>query len=96
MALTAHQLIHINAMLDDITDLRSLTKQERNKWAAGKKLPANKMKKFLDRLEAYLLDLRDVTQVWPEITLEDGTIVDGEDASEIHDYLEKRIASFRA
>ena len=92
MALTAHQLLHLNAMLDEITEVRNGTSDYQIVWANGKEINPNKLIRFLDKAEVYL-NLVITNDTWPTVTDEEGNVLT--EPSAIHDYAEKRLTSLR-
>ena len=76
--LSQHQLLHLNAIIAEANETRSLNPDKKSKWMKSKKVKEGKEEQYLDKI------IKDVEKI-----ISDEQFPDLESPSRIHDYIEK-------
>jgi len=78
MALSGHQLFHLNAILAEAQETRNLSSDKKEKWMNAKQIKLGEESKYLDAV------IKDVNKI-----IKDDIFPDLEKPYKIHDYIEK-------
>jgi len=76
--LSEHELFHLDAMLSEVSEIKNLDSEQKNKWMRAKKIKEGQEEKYLDEIE------KDIEKI-----KEDGIFPELECPSRIHNYIEK-------
>lgn len=78
MALTEHELLHLNAIIDEAEETKNLLGDKKNKLMKSKNIEEGKEEQYLDKI------IKDSEKI-----KKDNVFPDLESPSDIHDYIEK-------
>ena len=78
MALTEHQLFHLNAILTEVEETKNLASISKEKFMVAKEIKDGEYEKYLDQIVKDVAEIKK-TGVFPVL----------DSVSSIHDYIEK-------